>query len=413
MGGSVRGHICVRRQAKDGTPGAAGKSIRTTVWQAGKTYYAGDTDVDGVYPLDIVSDKAMAIGTSGVNFYMCVKTHTSPATSNLTNTTYWQKLNSLKPVVTYLILSEAIKASYLDVADLAANSAFISRLIASTIFTDQLAANSAFLANLVAKRIRSAIAGKRVLIEGNILSMYDANDDLKLTISGEDLSSVQSSTSCSFVPGSILSRGTQESPNFNHGYSDSGEGTAGSITVSNACQLSCPAVPISASFYCDGIIAGSVTAQLKAYWLIDGVRCGLEGDANNTIDYIQYGATRDLSTTIPTQKIPVGAGTHSVNIGVEINFTGEDYLADGGTFLYSAYCPTSLTVQSVYQVQKTEIASNGFRVMFTSNHYMEAIKTGSADSTVAFSFRAGNYILKVTPSGIKKSSDGGNSWTTL
>lgn len=129
MGFKVRGHICVRRKAKDGEAGAAGRSIRTTVWQAGKQYYAGDTPVDGVYPLDIVSDKAMAIGTSGVNFYMCVRSHTSPNTSNLTNTTYWQKLNSLKPVVTYLILAEAIKANFIDVADLAASSAFIQSLI--------------------------------------------------------------------------------------------------------------------------------------------------------------------------------------------------------------------------------------------------------------------------------------------
>ena len=128
MGMKVRGHICVRRKAKDGEAGAAGKSIRTTVWEAGKQYYAGDTPVDGVYPLDIVSDKAMAIGTSGVNFYMCRTSHTSSSGIPLTNTAYWTKLNSLKPVVTYLILAEAIKANLIDVADLAADTAFINNL---------------------------------------------------------------------------------------------------------------------------------------------------------------------------------------------------------------------------------------------------------------------------------------------
>ena len=129
MGFSVRGHICIRRKAKDGEPGAAGKSIRTTVWETGKQYYCGDTQVDGVYPLDIVSDKAMSIGVSGVNFYMCKTSHTSSANIPLTNTAYWTKLNNLKPVVTYLILAEAIKANYIDVADLAASSAFIQNLI--------------------------------------------------------------------------------------------------------------------------------------------------------------------------------------------------------------------------------------------------------------------------------------------
>lgn len=125
---SLRGHINIRRKAKDGTPGAAGKSVRNTVWATGKQYYAGDTQVDGVYPLDIVSDKAMAIGTSGVNFYMCIRSHTSSSGILLTNTSYWSKLNNLKPVVTYLILAEAIKAAFIDVADLAADNAFINNL---------------------------------------------------------------------------------------------------------------------------------------------------------------------------------------------------------------------------------------------------------------------------------------------
>ena len=138
MGFSVRGHICIRRKAKDGEPGAAGKSIRTTVWEAGKQYYAGDTQVDGVYPLDIVSDKAMSIGVSGVNFYMCRTSHTSSANIPLTNTAYWTKLNNLKPVVTYLILAELIKANYIDVQDLAASNAFIQTLIAQSAFIDNL-----------------------------------------------------------------------------------------------------------------------------------------------------------------------------------------------------------------------------------------------------------------------------------
>lgn len=149
----VRGHICIRRRAKDGATGPtgpAGKSIRNTVWATGKQYCDGTTLVDGVYPLDIVSDKALAIGTSGVNFYMCVRTHTSSASIPLTNTSYWTKLNSLRPIVTYLILAEAIKASFIDVDDLVANSVLITKLIANSTFTDTLGANSAFISKLLA-----------------------------------------------------------------------------------------------------------------------------------------------------------------------------------------------------------------------------------------------------------------------
>lgn len=152
----LRGHICIRRKAKDGADGAAGKSIRTTVWETGKQYYAGDTQVDGVYPLDIVSDKAMAIGTSGVNFYMCKVSHTSSSNIPLTNTSYWTKLNSLKPVVTYLILAEMIKASFIDVDDLVTNSALVQKLIADSAFITNLATDSAFIQQLEVQHLSGA-----------------------------------------------------------------------------------------------------------------------------------------------------------------------------------------------------------------------------------------------------------------
>lgn len=138
----------------NGTNGAPGRTIRTTVWVPGKQYYCGDTQVDGVYPLDIVSDKAISIGESGVNFYMCKNSHTSSSNIPLTNTTYWTKLNSLKPIVTYLILAEAIKANFIDVADLAANTAFINSLYVKHLngadgsFSGSLAAREGFFGQL-------------------------------------------------------------------------------------------------------------------------------------------------------------------------------------------------------------------------------------------------------------------------
>lgn len=139
-----------------GPTGPAGKSIRNTVWQAGKQYYAGDTEVDGVYPLDIVSDKAMIIGTSGVNFYMCKTTHTSANNIPLTNTAYWTKLSNISPVVTYLILAEAIKASFIDVQDLVASTVFTNTLAASTAFINSLISQSAFIDNLSVKHLNAA-----------------------------------------------------------------------------------------------------------------------------------------------------------------------------------------------------------------------------------------------------------------
>lgn len=185
---ALRGHICIRRQAKDGATGAAGRSIRNTVWETGRQYCAGDTLVDGVYPLDIVSDKAMAIGTSGVNFYMCIKTHTSSSGIPLSDTTYWTRMNSLRPIVTYLILAEAIKANYIDVADLVANSALISNLLANSTFTEELGATSAFINSLVANSaFVENLAAANAFLDNLIVKKLATRGDTSMVVADNEI----------------------------------------------------------------------------------------------------------------------------------------------------------------------------------------------------------------------------------
>lgn len=136
------GRIAVRRAAKngsDGKDGLTGLSIRTTAWESGKEFrndfYSTSS---GVRYLDIAIDKPITIGGANVNAYVCIKTHVSSAQIPLGHTTYWQKLSSLGPIVTALVLAAAIKSDYIDVADLVANAAFIQNLTASTAFLNDL-----------------------------------------------------------------------------------------------------------------------------------------------------------------------------------------------------------------------------------------------------------------------------------
>lgn len=104
-----------------GAPGANGKSIRVSVFDVNVPYYAGDTPVDGIYYLDIVCDTDMAIGTDSVNYYMCTQTHLSTSSDDFSPTsTQWSKMTSVGPLVTPLILTEAIKANFIDVNSLVA-----------------------------------------------------------------------------------------------------------------------------------------------------------------------------------------------------------------------------------------------------------------------------------------------------
>ena len=67
---SARGHICIRRKAKDGEPGKTGNpglTIRTTAWETGKEYRNDLTlDVTSVRYLDICLDKNVTVGVSNI-----------------------------------------------------------------------------------------------------------------------------------------------------------------------------------------------------------------------------------------------------------------------------------------------------------------------------------------------------------
>ena len=107
----------------DGRDGIDGKSIRTTVFGEGIMYYDGSSvSPDGIYYLDIVSDKAVVDLSdtldNDVHFYVCKVTHQSTQGEDLTDTTLWTPMSNLGPIVSPLILTEKLKAKFIDVDDL-------------------------------------------------------------------------------------------------------------------------------------------------------------------------------------------------------------------------------------------------------------------------------------------------------
>ena len=157
---TCRGSIPVQRAPKDGQDGKnglAGLTIRTTAWASGVEYRNDiSLNTSGIRYLDIAVDKPITLGVSNVHAYVCKKTHTSNSQITLGNTTYWEQMNSLGPLVTALILTAAIKAEFIDVADLASNSAFIQDLLANNAFIQNLASNNAFINNLQVKHLNGA-----------------------------------------------------------------------------------------------------------------------------------------------------------------------------------------------------------------------------------------------------------------
>lgn len=111
----VQGHIVVRRRAKngnDGNPGGDGKPgkdglqgciLRQSEWVKGVEFRNDEALTSGTRYLDIA---IVTTGANTFNAYKCLKTHTSSDSIPVTNTTYWQKFNSLQPVYTPLIMAQ-------------------------------------------------------------------------------------------------------------------------------------------------------------------------------------------------------------------------------------------------------------------------------------------------------------------
>lgn len=97
------------RVCNDGSDGGIGDTglqgciLRQSEWVAGVEYRNDEALTSGTRYLDIA---IVTTGANTFNAYKCLKTHTSSDSIPVTNTTYWQKFNSLVPVYTPLIMAQ-------------------------------------------------------------------------------------------------------------------------------------------------------------------------------------------------------------------------------------------------------------------------------------------------------------------
>lgn len=112
------------------TAGITGIQYRTTYWQTNVEYRNDQNSIDAdPRIIDIATNMPMAfINDPNFKAYQCVRTHTSSNNIPLGLSGYWQEVNTMSPIVTAFILASSIKAQYIDVADLASNTAFINAL---------------------------------------------------------------------------------------------------------------------------------------------------------------------------------------------------------------------------------------------------------------------------------------------
>ena len=71
---------------------------------------------------------------------------------------------------------------------------------------------------------------------------------------------------------------------------------------------------------------------------------------------------------------------------------------------------TKNTISLATSIQKVEIASNGFRVALASNVYFTVYLSGGYNYIQMMNE---NYGLRITNTGIQKTTNGGSTWTSL
>lgn len=97
------------RVCNDGSDGGIGDTglqgciLRQSEWVAGVEYRNDEALTSGTRYLDIA---IVTTGANTFNAYKCLKTHTSSSSIPVSNTTYWQKFNTLQPVYTPLIMAQ-------------------------------------------------------------------------------------------------------------------------------------------------------------------------------------------------------------------------------------------------------------------------------------------------------------------
>ena len=402
-----------------GVFGDSGLTYRYTTWQTGVEYRNDNNpfyrDSEGKGFIDVVFRNDLTVWNPSTDpgnppaAWICKQTHTSssnkPLPSDGQSNLYWTAMNSMAPILTALVLANKIKANAIDVGNLSADESFITSLVAQTAFINELNTKS-----LKAKEIVTENNNGFLQMIGNILQMFNSAGDERLKIHGGTLSSISTTTysdpsqykSC--YAGGLFYAAYQSVNEF------SSETTIATRTISDNMILSLPQVSMNIS----AALTRSMGTGPDMYFM---------GIAQYFVDDIQvaYNSRPIVATTsspnpsetmiLPATKVNVGSGSHTIKVKVSIVFLNQTQLPSGDDVQVSIGGSISAnTIVWATSIQKVEIANNGFRVALASNVYFTVYLSGGYNYIQMMNE---NYGLRITNTGIQKTTNGGSTWTSL
>ena len=397
-----------------GDRGYSGCVYRVTVWQTGKQYrndqYLNTNDVRYI---DICVDQPMAIiGQTTVHVYMCETTHTSSNSIPLGNTSYWTELQSAAPMFTPFMLAQAISADYINCAEIAANSAFISALTAEQAFIDALVVTTL--------DTKPSQTGNKIRIDGDGFSLFDSNSKRKIKIDNntvglyDDLIFTQNPnyTSSGLVKtrtNSVYVYSAQENRYFggelighlNLGYCDKG-------SVIKLTSVSLVIAPTSTN---SNITMYMNTPQLDVKVFKDGT-CVATGTVAVSSVSCGMGSQVQISGTLNINYTTTEDGMYTLRIYTHTN--SGPVTATSTCYLYSSSGSgvVNITTNTTWKFSLTR--SNYEYTHIGNDGMMQVFGSGFLyNSSQEFVVRKGTYMFRLSSSGIQKSINGGQTWTSL
>lgn len=269
--------------------------------------------------------------------------------------------------------------------------------------------DDSFMNRLIVRKVSTADEGKRVTVADNTMTMYDSTNTIRMKVSGEALAESKDSETINIDLASFLNRNLTTAETQQRGFDISDiEVLTKTFTCSSGAMLQLPVFKGTVGIDFNGDIEGNFDITLR--YFIDNVEVGYtaafeefnkSSHINNNVSYGSAAGGADVSLT---------AGSHTLKIKADVIL---GYNENESTSNISVGCSLNSTTMKVYYpAELVEVGSNGFRTMFGSNYKAEFVKDSSTND-VSFVIRAGNYILKISDSGIQKSTNGGSSWTSL
>ena len=342
----------------------------------------------------------------------------SPSPVPLAVGEYWTQMNSMAPILTALVLADRIKANAIDVGDLSANAAFITNLIAQSAFIEQLNTK-----NLKAKEITTENSGSGFLqMVGNVLQLFNSSGDERMKIHGGVLSSISGSTitepssNQSAVNSELFTKSTSDGAEFVV-TKDIFSRTTTEERVLKLPQVNCRAEltygssnPSRAELtYGSSNPRGTdMHVMMMAEWLVDGT---VRAPNQQILDAGPANTTDTQTIVIDSQIINLAAGSHTVKLRLKMVPINTSQMDDNDELWASISGKVTMdTITLATSIQKVEIASNGFRVALASNVYFSVYLSGT---TNYIQMMNENYGLRITNTGIQKTTNGGSTWTSL